>query len=196
MSPRTGRRAGESGTRDAILEAARQRFAAHGYDGTGIRAIAADAGVDPALVHHYFGTKERLFVAAVGFPAVPSTVLDAAFGADRRRLGETILRTVLELWETADGVARLNALVRSAMTNEAAANMLRQFVTSAILEVVAERLDVADARYRASLVGSQVIGLAMTRYVFKIGPLSDVPIEDVVSAMGPTLQRYLTGRIV
>jgi AcrR family transcriptional regulator len=189
---RTGRRSGESGTRDAILDAARHRFAEHGYDGATIRGIAADAAVDPALVHHYFGTKERLFVDAMRFPVVPSEVLAAARGVGPDRLGESIARTVLGVWETPDLRAQAEALVRSAVTNERAAAMLRGFVTSTILATVAEMMDGQDAEYRASLIASQVIGLAVARYVVALEPLASADVEDVATAIGPTLQRYLT----
>lgn len=195
MSPRTGRRIGDSGTRKAILRAARQRFAHQGYDAASIRQIADDAGVDPALVHHFYGTKENLFVTAVGFPALPSELLAQVGDGARGRLGERLLRSLLEVWETREGRARLVALVRSAVSNDAAMEMLRQFLTSAILDQVAATLEVPDAELRASLVASQVVGLALARYVFRIRPLATAPADDVVAAVGPTLQRYLTGKL-
>lgn len=190
---RTGRRAGDSGTREAILEAARGRFAEHGFDGATIRAIAAGAGVDPALVHHFFGTKERLFVAAMRFPVVPSEVLATVDGVDRDRLGETIARTVIGVWEVHPLRAQAEALLRSAVTNDRAAAMLREFVTSTILRLVAGAVDVEDAEYRASLAASQIIGLGIARYVVALEPLASASASDVVAAIGPTLQRYLTG---
>jgi AcrR family transcriptional regulator len=192
---RTGRRSGESGTREAILTAARERFADHGYDAATIRRIAADAGVDPALVHHFFGTKERLFVAAMRFPIVPSEVLSGFRDTDRDRLGETIARTVLGVWEAPESRAQAEALLRSALTNEQAAMMLRGFVTAAILRLVAGALTDEDAEYRASLVASQVIGVGVARYLVALEPLAAASIEDVVAALGPTLQRYLTGDV-
>ncbi|HMK99241.1 MAG TPA: TetR family transcriptional regulator [Acidimicrobiales bacterium] len=195
MSPRTGRRAGESGTREAVLEAARERFADLGYDGATIRAIAADAGVDSALVHHFYGTKEQLFAEAVGFPAVPSEVLAKVMEGGLTKLGDSVIRSILTLWETDDGAERIAALLRSAVANESAMRMLREFLTSAILRVVAIRLEVADAEFRASLVASQLLGLAMARYVFQLRPLASASLEEIANAIAPTLQRYLTGRI-
>lgn len=194
-SRRSGRRSGESGTREAILEAARRRFADHGYDGATIRGIAADADVDPALVHHYFGTKERLFVDAMQFPVVPSEVLATVVGFDRERLGEAIARVVLGVWETHELRSQAEALLRSAVTNDRAAAMLRSFVTSTILRMVAEGLDDEDAEYRASLVASQIIGLGIARYVVALEPLAEANVGDVAAAIGPTLQRYLTGAV-
>jgi AcrR family transcriptional regulator len=195
MPRRTGRRAGDSGTREAILEAARARFAEHGYDGATIRGIAADAGVDPALVHHFYGTKEKLFVAAMHFPIVPSEVIGRVAGTDRELLGETITRTILGVWEHEETRAQSLALLRSAVTNEQAAAMIRGFVTSAILNVIATVAQGDEPEYRASLVASQVLGLGIARYVVAIEPLASASIEDVVAAVAPTLQRYLTGDV-
>jgi AcrR family transcriptional regulator len=195
VSPRTGRRAGDSGTKGAVLEAARERFAELGYDGATIRAIAADAGVDPALVHHFYGTKEQLFAEAVGFPAVPSEVLGQVMAGRLTTVGDSIVRFLLELWESEDGSERIAGLLRAAMTNDAAMRMLRQFLTSAILRTVAARLGGPDAEFRASLAASQVLGLAMSRYVFRLQPLADASVDEVADAVGPTLQRYLTGAV-
>ena len=193
MSPRTGRRAGESGTREAILDAARSRFAGSGYDGATIRAIAADAGVDPALVHHFYGTKEKLFVAAMHFPIVPSEVLRDVVGSSRQRRGEAIVRTVLGIWD--DPPARVTALglLRSAVTNEGAARMLREFVSDAILSLVARAAEPDDADFRAALVASQVVGLGFARLVLELEPVASASVDELARAIGPTLQRYLTG---
>ena len=195
MSPRTGRRAGASGTREAILEAARDRFARHGYDGATIRGIAADAGVDPALVHHFYGTKERLFVAAMRFPVVPSEILPQLLASDPDRLGEAIVRLVLTIWEDPQARATALGLVRSAVSNEDAARMLREFVRSAILGAMVGAAAAPDPELRAALVASQVVGLAFTRFVVRLEPLASAGIEELVAAIGPTIQRYLTGDV-
>ena len=192
---RSGRRSGESGTRQAILEAARRRFAEHGFDGATIRGIATDAGVDPALVHHFYGSKEKLFVVAMRFPIVPSEVLSRVAGAERDRLGEAIVRTVLGVWEADETRAQSLALLRSAVTNERAAAMLRQFVSSAILGNVAMFAEEEDAGYRASLVASQIVGLGIARYVVGLEPLASATPDELVAAIGPTVQRYLTGEV-
>lgn len=191
MSPRTGRRAGESGTRDAILEAARAQFARHGYDGATIRGIAAGARVDPALVHHFYGTKERLFVAATRFPMVPSEALAGLFASDRDRLGEAVVRLALGIWEDPEAREPAIALVRSAVTNDAAARMLREFVASALLAVVVNATDAPDPELRASLVASQIVGLGFTRYIVQLEPIASASVEELVAAIGPTIQRYL-----
>jgi AcrR family transcriptional regulator len=189
---RSGRRSGDSRTRDAILDAARARFAEHGFDGATIRAIAADAGVDPALVHHFYGTKEKLFVEALRFPVVPSELLAGIATVERDRLGETLIRTVLGVWEAHESRSQAEALLRSAVTNERAASMLRSFVSSAILRLVADAIPAEDAEYRASLVASQVVGLGITRFVVGLEPIASASVDDLVAAIGPTVQRYLT----
>jgi AcrR family transcriptional regulator len=211
---RSGRRAGDSGTREAILAAARAQFADRGYDGATIRAVAAAAAVDPALVHHFYGSKEQLFVAAMRLPVVPSEVLTAAFapgGRDPRvSLGEHFVRTVLGVWESEDVRGPFLGLLRSAVTSEQAAGMLSEFVTEAILVPVAaaaaRRLGgpgqaaVAGAgqarpEFRAALAASQMIGLALTRYVLALGPVATVSADDLAVAIGPTLERYLVGDV-
>jgi AcrR family transcriptional regulator len=191
---RTGRRPGESGTRLAIMRAARARFAERGFDGATIRGIAADAGVDPALVHHFYGDKERLFVAAMGLPAVPSEIL-ARLPKQRRAIGEAIVRAVLQVWESEETRAPALALLRSAFTNERAAAMLREFVTSTILGNLAAFARDEDAEYRAALVGSQLVGLGIARYVIGLEPVASASVDDIAAAIGPTVRRYLTGTI-
>jgi AcrR family transcriptional regulator len=190
---RTGRRPGVSGTREAILGAARRAFAEHGYQHATIRGVADLAGVDPALVHHYFGTKQELFVAAVQLPVNPVEQLMAVLDEDPGQAGRRMVETFLSLWDHAATQSPLLALIRSAVGDEHAAAMLREFITEEVLGQIAHRLGSADARLRATLVGSQIIGLAMARYIVKVEPLASAPPTQVVAAVGPTLQRYLTG---
>jgi AcrR family transcriptional regulator len=204
VSP-AGRRTGESGTREAILDAARHRFAESGYDGATIRGIAADAGVNPALVHHFYGTKDQLFAAAMRLPVVPSQIIAGVVGAERDRLGagfgdhigEIIVRTMLNVWDVAHVRVAFVGLLRSAATSEAGLAMLREFVTSTILAALAEAVPDAaggkQARYRASLVASQVIGLGFARYLLELEPLVTASTDALVAAIGPVVQRYLTG---
>jgi AcrR family transcriptional regulator len=190
---RTGRRPGISGTREAILDAARRAFAEHGYQHATIRGVADLAGVDPALVHHYFGTKQELFVAAVQLPINPVERLTAVLAEDPDEAGRRMVETFLSVWDHAADQSPLLALVRSAVGDEHAAAMLREFITEEVLGQIAHRLGSADARLRATLVGSQIIGLAMARYIVKVEPLASATPAQVVAAVGPTLQRYLTG---
>ena len=209
---RSGRRGGDSGTREAILAAARARFGDLGYDRATIRAIAADAGVDAALVHHFYGTKDQLFAAAMRLPVNPRQVLAAALAPGARgedqTLGEHLLRTVLGVWEVAEIRATFLGLLRSAPTSEQAVVMLREFLAEAILGPLAMAAGEAasgaagetasgtagqDAGYRAALVASQVLGLGLTRYVLEVEPLAQVSSEDLIAAIAPNLDRYLSG---
>ena len=192
---RTGRRPGASGTREAILDAARRAFAEHGYQRATIRGVADLAGVDPALVHHYFGTKQELFVAAVQLPVNPVEQLTAVLADSPDQVGERLVGVFLSIWDHTADRSPLLALVRSAVGDEGAAAMLREFITEELVGQIAGRLGGADARLRATLVGSQLIGLAMARYIIRVEPLASAPAAQVVAAIGPTLQRYLTGEL-
>jgi AcrR family transcriptional regulator len=193
---RTGRRPGNQDTREAILDAARHAFAERGYDGASIRAIATSAGVDPALVLHYFGSKDKLFLETVGAPLDPSTILPQVFAGGVDGIGERIVRTFLSVWDSPRGKAAV-ALFRSAVAHDWSARMLREFMVTQILRRAMRNLDLdpADAPLRASLVASQISGLVMIRYILRIEPLASAPPEVVVAAIAPTIQRYLTGQV-
>ena len=192
---RSGRRPGVSGTREAILDAARRAFAEQGYQRATIRGVAELAGVDAALVHHYFGTKQGLFAAAMQFPVNPLERLSAVLANDPELVGQRLVETFLSIWDHAADQSPLLALVRSAVGDERAAAMLREFITEEVLGQIARRLGSPDARLRATLVGSQVVGLLMLRYIIRVEPLASAPAGQVAAAVGPTLQRYLTGDI-
>ena len=192
---RTGRRPGVSGTREAILDAARRAFAEHGYQHATIRMVADLAGVDPALVHHYFRYKQDLFIAAVQFPVNPVEQLTAVLAQDPDQAGDRMVEVFLSIWDHAADRSPLLALLRSAVGDERAAGMLREFITEEVLGQIAHRLGGPDARLRATLIGSQIIGMAMARYIVRVEPLASAPAAQLVAAIGPTLQRYLTGDI-
>lgn len=193
MARRTGRRPGNQDTRKDILSAAREAFAERGYDGASIRQIATGAGVDPALVHHYFGNKEQLFLETVQVPVNPREVLLAALAGGIDGVGERLVRMFLGVWDSPAG-STAAALMRSAVSNEWTARMLREFLISQILRRIIKELglETPDAPLRASLVASQLVGLAMARYIVKVEPIASAPSEQLVTAIGPTLQRYLT----
>jgi AcrR family transcriptional regulator len=191
---RTGRRSGESGSKAAILQAARSQFADRGYDGATIRAIAAAAAVDPALVHHFYGSKERLFAAAMELPIVPSEAISAALARRERdsSLGTHMVRSALTLWESAEMRGSFQAMLRSALTSEQAAETLRGFMAEAILGPVAS-VAADNAQFRASLVATQMLGLAVGRYVLRFGPVAQATTDELAAAIGPVIDRYLTG---
>jgi AcrR family transcriptional regulator len=189
--PRTGRRPGITATRERILAAARERFADAGWDGTTIRAIAAEAAVDPALVLHYFGSKEGVFRAAIEFPLDPATVVPRLLAPGLDGLGERMVRFFIDVWDSPDGRPLLS-VIRSAVTSEQAAQLLREFISREMLGRVAAVLEVDQPRLRASLAGSQLVGLAMIRYVVKLEPIASADPETLATWAGPTLQRYLT----
>jgi AcrR family transcriptional regulator len=188
---RTGRRPGTGGTREKILASARSHFGKVGYEGATIRGIAATAKVDPKLVLHYFDSKEGVFRAAVDFPFDPSAAIPRLLEPGLNGLGARLIRFFLEIWESPAGRPML-ALIRSVVSSESAAALLREFVTRQVLARLAEALELDEPRLRASLVASQLIGLIMLRYVVKIEPLASAPRDRVAAWIGPTLQRYLT----
>lgn len=194
MVRRSGRRPGPSDTREAILAAARKSFAERGFDASTIRAIASDAEVDPALVHHYFGTKDALFLAAMNAPFDPAHVVVAAVSGDPSVVGERLVRTFLGVWDGPAGAAGV-ALLRSAVSSDRMTKLFREFVTTQILRrAVADlHLDPHEEGLRVGLVATQLAGLAMIRYVVKIEPIADAPADDLAPIIGATVQRYLTG---
>jgi AcrR family transcriptional regulator len=174
------------GTRAAILAAARGRFATDGYARSTIRAIAADAGIDPSMVMRYFGSKEGLFAAAADF----ELRLPDPAGMPREHVGRLAAEYFFTRWED-DG--SLQALLRVGTTNEAAAERLRQIFAQQLAPMVAAVAPPgADVAVRAGLVASQVLGVALTRYVLRLPPVADLPADELVRWVGPTLQRYLT----
>ena len=191
--PRGRRRAGED-TRAALLDAARVEFTERGFDGATVRTIALRAGVDAAMVNHWFGGKDGLFVAAMEIPVNPAEIVPPILEGAPEQLAERILHTFLSVWDTNGGGA-LAALMRSVASHEEAARMMREFVSRVIIgrivsAVAPDRLDL-----RAALCGTQIAGLAMIRYVIRLEPLASADHDTVVAAIGPNLQRYLTGTL-
>jgi len=172
-------------TRAAILRAARQRFAADGYERATIRAIATEAGIDPSMVMRYYGSKENLFARAAQF----DLRLPDLSAVPRRKLGETLTRVFLDRWDQSDA---LPILLRAAMTNTAAASQLQAIYRDQLAAAVAAIAPGAEAQERAGMVATQALGLAICRYVLKFPPLAEMPGDQVVARFSPTLQRYLT----
>lgn len=158
-----------------------------------MRAIATAAGVDAALISHYFGSKAHLFVAAMEVQFDIEAVRQKVVAGPQEHLGERVVRFFLSIWEDPLRRQVLLGMVRSATTDEAAATMVRRTVIEgAVLPLVAET-GVTDSAYRATLVGSQLMGLALMRYILRVEPLASAPVEDLVAAVGPTLQGYIAG---
>ncbi|MFI8996415.1 TetR family transcriptional regulator [Streptomyces sp. NPDC053542] len=174
-------------TRAAILTAARDRFAAEGYERATIRAIARDAGIDPSMVMRYYGNKEGLFVAAT---EIDLRMPDLT-GVDRAELGERLVRHFLDVWEHDE---RLTGMVRVAVTMEAGAERVRSIFRDQLEPVIAAVCPVPDeeAAVRAALVASQILGMALARYVVRIPPAVGLGHDEVVAWLAPTVQRYLT----
>lgn len=196
MAGRSGRRPGDSGTRDAIRAAAIEQFSERGYDRPSMRSIAQQAGVDPALVKHYFGSKHALFVDVVELPFDPAVVIPALFGGGRDQIGARLAGFLVSVLEQPAGRQRIIGLVRAAASEPEAARMVRELLTREIFARVVEELRVDDAALRANLVASQVVGLVMARYVVGLEPLASMPAENVAAAVAPNLQHYLTGPLV
>lgn len=195
MSGRSGRRTGESGTREAIRAAAGHQFAERGFDRTSLRSIAADAGVDPALVTHFFGSKHKLFVDVVELPIDPEVLGPAVFAGERDGMGRRLADFLVGRLEDPEVRRRVTGLVRAAASEPEAAAMVRDRLTRDVFSRIVGQLGVEDADLRASLVASQVVGLVMARYVVCIEPLASLPAEAVAAAIAPNLQRYLDGAL-
>lgn len=193
---RAGRRPGNPTTRDDILHAARAEFTAHGYRGATIRGIARAAAVDPALVHHYFGTKHALFSAILDLPYDPGSLLRTLLADDPAQVGERLVRTVVMIWDSVPDRSPFVAALRSIAAADETSVIVREFVETQIIDEVERSLDRDDARLRAELVASQLLGLILLRYVLELEPLASAPVDTLVVAFAPTVQRYLTGDLV
>jgi AcrR family transcriptional regulator len=187
-----GRRPGSADTRGEILDVARHEFAEKGYDGVSVRGIARAASVDPALVHHFFGSKEQVFVAAMALPVDPGEVLPDLLDGDPGLLGERFARYFLGLWSDPGFREPMLALLRSATTSERGATMLREFVGSALLGRLVRGLEGPDVELRVSTAAAQLVGIVLLRYVIKIPALLAATDEELIALVAPTLQRYLT----
>jgi AcrR family transcriptional regulator len=192
---RAGRRPGDSGTRDAILAAAKQAFGSQGYGATSVRAVARTAGVDPSLVLHFFGSKDGLFEAALELPLDPAAVVAGLLAGGVDGLGERVVRTFLGVWDATPGQGPMLAMLRSAVSHEDSAAMLRELLLRVILRPLALGAGADHPDLRAALLASQVVGLALTRYVLRFEPVASADADTLAPLLGPTLQRYLTGAL-
>lgn len=190
----TGRRAGPSTTRGEILDAARGMFAEFGFERTTLRGVAARAGVNQALIYHFFHTKDDLLTATLDLPIDPAFITDALHGNPGHE-GEELIRRALAAWRQPRVLEGFQALLRAGISHDHAAAMLRNLFSTTLLDAFAEFTDRPDAQLRAALVGSQLAGIALLRFMIGVEALADADDETIVGAVGPTLQRYLTGEL-
>jgi AcrR family transcriptional regulator len=192
---RPGRPAGSSNTRDRILDRARELFARNGIKNTSIRAVAAAAGVDSALVHHYFGTKEKLFAAAVHIPIDPMDIIVPLREVPVEELGRMIPSMLLPLWDSEIGAAFI-ATLRSILAGSEV-NLFRTFIQDVIGMEIGPRVDSPPGSgvIRVQLVASQLIGVVMARYILELEPFTSLPAQQIADIVAPNLQRYLTGEL-
>jgi AcrR family transcriptional regulator len=168
-------------------------FAAKGYEAATMRGIARAAGVDPRLVHHYFAGKEDVFVEAMQFPVRPTQLIGAVVEPGLAGLGERMVRLFFSAWDGPDQRERIVTLLGSAATSSEGARMLREFVMREILGRVVVQVPGPEPELRLELAASQMIGMAVVRYVVQVEPLASAPMERLVELLAPTLQRYLDG---
>jgi AcrR family transcriptional regulator len=191
-APARGRRPGAPDTRAQVLAAARASFAEKGFRGTTIRAVAAAAGVDPALVHHYFGSKDALFLAALELPVDPREVLAPVVALGPDGAGERLLRTFLSVWDDPELQVPLLAVARTVLAEDGAKLLGEGFIPVVVGPVLAQLVK-DRPEDRVPLAVSQVIGLIVTRYVIAVPAMAQLPADELVARMGPVLQHYLTG---
>lgn len=187
-----GRRPGTSTTKDAILGAAQDLFAVRGYEGTTIRGIATAAGVDPALVHHFFGSKDDLFLTVLEVPETVMAGIPPLISGDPGSAGEHLARFYLGLYEASGTRAAMLTAIRSAVAQEEAARVLRESITARLFAAVRDVLP-DRAELRMSLAMSHLTGLAFGRYMLGVPPIAEMTIDELVAWVGPVIQQYLTG---
>ncbi|TCC21166.1 TetR/AcrR family transcriptional regulator [Kribbella speibonae] len=188
-----GRRPGGPDTRGEIVRAARESFADKGFAATSIRAVARQAGVDAALVHHYFDSKDELFIEAMALPLDPRQVAAAILNGTREDLGRRIVTVFLGVWESDEGQQRMKAMLRSVVTSDEVARIMREGMTRMILEPVSQFIDLPDAKLRVGLIASHLIGMALTRYVVELEPVASADLDTLVERIAPAIQQYVSG---
>ena len=189
--PRKSAAAGD--TRALILAAATIEFAAGGYDATSMRGIARRAGVDPALVHHYFDTKADLFAESIQAPVRPDRLVARILAGPTEAIGENLVRALVSNLDDPKASKRVISLLHTALGQEFAATLLRQFISREVLGRIAATLGGDNADLRASFAASQMVGLIVARYGIRIEPLASASHDEVVARVGPVIQSYLTG---
>jgi AcrR family transcriptional regulator len=191
--PPIGRRPGNPATRQVVLDTARRMFADAGYDKTSLRDIAAGAGVDPALIRHYFGSKVELFRATMGWPFAPAQVAAQIAGGDRGEMGARLAQVFFEAWEQPETRAPLLAILRGAATHEESATLVRQFIQGQVYRQMADELAGPDAELRIDLAMSQLLGIAYLRHILRVEPIASTPVEELIARVAPAVTAHLVG---
>jgi AcrR family transcriptional regulator len=186
-----GRRPGESGARDQIASSARRQFGERGYDRTTIRSIALEAGVDPSLVIHYFGTKERLFREVVDLPFDPDLLIASIVEGPIEERGERFARFIVDLLKDPHYGTAFTAMIRAASSNPQAASLFGERITRGVFLPLAHKLEMDRAETRAAIAATQTIGFVTGRHILKLAALTALSDDEMVTLLGPTLQRYL-----
>ncbi|WP_454108803.1 TetR/AcrR family transcriptional regulator [Leifsonia shinshuensis] len=186
---------GAASARSAIVRAAAEEFTERGYEAASLRAVARRAGVDSALVHHYFEDKADLFAATLEAPIRPDRVLDVLLAAPREQVGETLVRYLLTQLEDERAAGRIVLILRTALSSGPGTRMLREFLTREVFARLAALTHADDADLRADLAASQIAGLMMTRYVLKLEPIASAAPDELARRVGPVIQWHLFGDI-
>ncbi|HTI74706.1 MAG TPA: TetR family transcriptional regulator [Mycobacterium sp.] len=190
---RIGRPRGKTDTRNVILAAARRMFADAGYDKTSVRDVAAAAGVDPAMIRHYFGSKAELFRATMGWPFEPAEVAARVTAGDRSEIGERLTRVFFEAWEQPESRAPLLAILRGAATHDESAHLVRQFIQGQVYSQIAASLKQTDAELRIDLAMGQLLGIAYLRHILRVEPIASTPVGDLIERVAPVITAHLSG---
>jgi AcrR family transcriptional regulator len=175
------------------VRAARESFADKGFAATSMRAVARQAGVDAALVHHYFGSKDELFVEAMAIPVDPRVIAARILDGPVDEMGRRLAAAFLGIWETPEGRQRMQALFGSIVSSDEVARMMREGIGQMIIQPVSQALGVPDAHLRVTLAGTQLVGAAILRYVVRLEPVASVDLETLIDRLAPVLQQHLTG---
>ncbi len=186
-----GRRPGNPDTRNEIVATARRLFAESGYDKTSVRDIAAAAGVDPALIRHYFGTKAELFRSTVGWPLAPDDLVARITGGGRGEIGARLTRVFLEAWERPDSRTPLLAILRGAATHQESTTLVREFMQNQLYPRLADALQGWDTELRIDLAMGQLLGIAYLRHVLQVEPIASAPLDELVARVTPVVTAHL-----
>lgn len=191
--PPLGRRPGSPDTRGVLLATARRLFADAGYDKTSVRDIAAAAGVDPALIRHYYGSKAELFRATMGWPFEPAQLATRITAGDPVDIGRNLTRVFFELWEQPDSRAPLLAILRGAATHEESATLVSEYIQGQLYAHLAAAIPGPDSELRIDLAMAQLLGIAYLRHILQVEPIASTPFDELIARVAPAISTHLNG---